>query len=142
MISDERTNSILISGNQAFRKRVLALIEKLDSPIDSGGNTRVVFLNFADAEELAAILSDGELGALSSTSSSSVNQPSQQSQNEGVDNSESGEDNSQISEPDFRPPTTTTSTQSGSSRVNIKTDPNTNSLIITAPPAELSLIHI
>jgi len=138
LISDERTNSILISGNQAFRKRVLALIEKLDSPIDSGGNTRVVFLNFADAEELAAILSDGELGALSSTSSSSVNQPSQQSQNEGVDNSADGEDNSQISEPDFRPPTTTTSTQSGSSRVNIKTDPNTNSLIITAPPAEMA----
>ena len=37
LISDERTNSILISGNQAFRNRVRSLIAKLDSPIDSGG---------------------------------------------------------------------------------------------------------
>ena len=133
LISDERTNSILISGNQAFRNRVRSLIAKLDSPIDSGGNTQVIFLNFADAAEIASILSDADLGALDSTSSSVAQVTNRPAPGEG--NSPADEDDFQNNSQVFRASTTN---QTGGSRVSIKTDPNTNSLIITAPPAEMT----
>ena len=133
LISDDRTNSILVSGNQAFRNRVRNLIAKLDSPIETGGNTRVVFLNFADAEDIASIISDGELGAVAS-SSSSVAQVTSPAVLEEGDNPINGQDGNQNNNPVFSSATN----QTGGSRVNIKTDPNTNSLIITAPPAEMT----
>ena len=133
LISDDRTNSILVSGNQAFRNRVRNLIAKLDSPIETGGNTRVVFLNFADAEDIASIISDGELGAVAS-SSSSVAQVTSPAVLEEDDNPINGQDGNQNNNPVFSSATN----QTGGSRVNIKTDPNTNSLIITAPPAEMT----
>ncbi len=131
LISDDRTNSILVSGNQAFRNRVRNLIAKLDSPIETGGNTRVVFLNFADAEDIASIISDGELGAVAS-SSSSVAQVTSPAVLEEGDNPINGQDENN------NPVFSSATNQTGGSRVNIKTDPNTNSLIITAPPAEMT----
>ena len=55
--ADERTNSILISGDKATRLRLRGLIAHLDTPLDSGGDTQVVFLKYADAEELSQTLS-------------------------------------------------------------------------------------
>jgi general secretion pathway protein D len=58
LVADERTNSVLISGDRASRLRIRALITHLDTPLEQGGNTQVIYLNYADAEDLAARLSE------------------------------------------------------------------------------------
>jgi general secretion pathway protein D len=55
--ADERTNSVLISGNINGRLRYRALIAHLDTPSsENGGDTRVRYLDYADAEDLATNL--------------------------------------------------------------------------------------
>ena len=56
LIADERTNSILLSGEKNDILRARTLISHLDSPIDLEGSTQVIFLRFAKSKELAAIL--------------------------------------------------------------------------------------
>jgi general secretion pathway protein D len=53
MVADERTNSILISGERAQKLRLKALIVNLDTPLESGGDTQVRYLRYADAEKIA-----------------------------------------------------------------------------------------
>jgi general secretion pathway protein D len=54
--ADERTNSILLSGEKSSRLKYRAIISDLDSPIESSGNTHVVYLRYAEAKNLADIL--------------------------------------------------------------------------------------
>jgi general secretion pathway protein D len=54
--ADERTNSVLLSGERSDRLKYRAIISDLDSPVESGGNTHVVYLRYADAKNLASIL--------------------------------------------------------------------------------------
>jgi general secretion pathway protein D len=54
--ADPRSNSILVAGSPAERLRVRALIEQLDQPGQKNGNTRVVYLHYAQASKLAKIL--------------------------------------------------------------------------------------
>ncbi|NNM62193.1 MAG: type II secretion system secretin GspD [Steroidobacteraceae bacterium] len=56
VVADERTNSVLLSGDETMRLRMKALILSLDTPLKSGGDTRVRFLHYADAKKLAAKL--------------------------------------------------------------------------------------
>jgi general secretion pathway protein D len=56
--ADERTNSVLLSGEKTARLKYRAIISDLDSPVESGGNTHVVYLRYADATNIAAILSN------------------------------------------------------------------------------------
>ena len=58
VVADDRSNSILISGDPAQRLRLRALVAELDTPLQSGGNTRVVYLHYADADKLAPKLKD------------------------------------------------------------------------------------
>jgi general secretion pathway protein D len=55
-IADERTNSVLISGPKNSRLRFRALISYLDTPSEEGGDTKVRYLNYADAADLATKL--------------------------------------------------------------------------------------
>ena len=55
--ADERTNSVLLSGERGDRLKYRAIIADLDSPVESSGNTHVVYLRYADASNLATILS-------------------------------------------------------------------------------------
>ena len=55
-VADERMNSILLSADKKSRLRLRALIARLDSEISSTGNTKVIYLKYAKAEELAALL--------------------------------------------------------------------------------------
>ena len=76
LAADERTNSILLSGDNAARVRIRGLIAHLDTPIEGTGNTRVVYLHYASAEEIAPILqgvSDFEDSEGNASSSSSAN---------------------------------------------------------------------
>jgi general secretion pathway protein D len=56
MVADERTNSILISGDKTTRLKIRTLITHLDTPLEQGGNTQVLYLNYADAESVVAQL--------------------------------------------------------------------------------------
>lgn len=56
LVADARTNSILIGGDKSGRLRLRALVAHLDTPLEAGGDSRVRYLSFADAEELATKL--------------------------------------------------------------------------------------
>ena len=62
--ADERTNSILMSGERSERIKYRMIIADLDSPVESSGNTHVVYLRYADAKNLATILSSVGLEAI------------------------------------------------------------------------------
>lgn len=54
--ADERTNSILVSGEPQARMKVKKLIERLDSDLEDNGNTRVFNIRYAKAEDLVKVL--------------------------------------------------------------------------------------
>jgi len=56
VFADERTNSILLSGGKSGRLRLRALVTHLDTPVVNGGDTQVVYLNYATAKDLVPIL--------------------------------------------------------------------------------------
>ncbi|MGF1526215.1 MAG: type II secretion system secretin GspD [Candidatus Competibacterales bacterium] len=56
LVADERTNSVLMSGDPSTRLRLRTLIAHLDTPLERSGNTQVVYLRYARAEDLVPIL--------------------------------------------------------------------------------------
>ena len=54
--ADERTNSVLIAGDKGRRLRLRALVTNLDTPLGEGDSTQVVYIRYADAEQLVPIL--------------------------------------------------------------------------------------
>jgi general secretion pathway protein D len=56
VVADDRTNSVLISGDKTDRLRLRTLITHLDTPLEEGGDTQVRYLRYADSEELATKL--------------------------------------------------------------------------------------
>lgn len=56
IVADERTNSVVISGEPRARERVVQLITRLDQDLQTEGNTRVYYLKYAKAEELVDVL--------------------------------------------------------------------------------------
>jgi general secretion pathway protein D len=53
IVADERTNSILLTGEKSQRLRLKALIINMDTPLTTGGDTQVRYLRYADAEKIA-----------------------------------------------------------------------------------------
>ena len=57
LAADDRTNSILVTGDRSSRLKIRATITYLDTPLeDGGGNTHVIYLKYAKAENLVKIL--------------------------------------------------------------------------------------
>ena len=57
LAADERTNSILMTGEPGARLKARATILQLDTPLEAdGGNTHVIYLKYAKAENLVQIL--------------------------------------------------------------------------------------
>lgn len=56
LVADERTNSILISGDPKVRQRLKKLISQLDVEMATKGNNRVIYLRYAKAEDLVDVL--------------------------------------------------------------------------------------
>ncbi len=54
--SDERSNSILMTGDPVLRMQMRKLIQKLDLPLSGDGNTQVVYLNYITAKDIQPIL--------------------------------------------------------------------------------------
>lgn len=57
IISDERTNQLIIVSNRSSFQKIKTMIEILDVPTTAGGQIHVKFLEFADAEQLSGTLS-------------------------------------------------------------------------------------
>ncbi len=142
LVADERTNSVLISGDTAVRIRVRGLIAHLDTPIESGGNTRVVYLKFANAEDMVTILQGVSQGqaAVGATTTDGGAQPTfttpqQPAAQQGATNNTVVRNNATNNAVTPR-----SAAETGESSVDIQADPNTNALIITAPPDEMQNI--
>jgi general secretion pathway protein D len=56
LVADERTNSVLISGDPTVRLRFKVLIKHLDTPFDNAGNAQVIYLKYANAKDLVTVL--------------------------------------------------------------------------------------
>ena len=105
VIADDRTNSVLITGEKAQRLRLRELIADLDTPLAAGGDTQVRYLNYADAEAIASKLKEQITGIVQAT-------------------------------PGAVPPTGAAGggAASADKSVSMWADPQTNALIVTAPP--------
>jgi general secretion pathway protein D len=62
VVADDRTNSVLISGDPAQRLRIATWIAHLDTPLENGTGTDVIYLKYADAEALASKLKEQATG--------------------------------------------------------------------------------
>jgi len=56
LAADERSNSILLTGDPATRQQIRSLINRLDQPLSGEGNTQVIYLNYAKAADMVPIL--------------------------------------------------------------------------------------
>ncbi len=54
--ADERSNRLILRGDETFRDKMRGLILQLDQPSASGGTTKVIRLRHADAKTLTEIL--------------------------------------------------------------------------------------
>jgi general secretion pathway protein D len=107
VIADERTNSVLVSGEASQRLRLKTLVAHLDTPLQSGGDTQVRYLRYADAEKIAAKLREqiqGIAAAAMPTGGAAGGAPS------------------------------VASSGGGDKSVTIWAEPQTNALVVTAPP--------
>lgn len=58
IVADERSNSVIVSGEPRARARVVKLIRQLDKDLKTEGNTRVFYLKYAKAPEVVEVLKD------------------------------------------------------------------------------------
>ncbi|MEJ6123051.1 type II secretion system secretin GspD [Vibrio sp. 2-Bac 85] len=56
LVADERTNSVIVSGEPKTRARVIKLVRSLDKELKNNGNTRVFYLKYANAKEVVDVL--------------------------------------------------------------------------------------
>ncbi|MBU6952187.1 type II secretion system secretin GspD [Hahella sp. HN01] len=64
VVADERSNRLILKGDENFRDKMRLLIAKLDQPAAVSGTTKVINLRHADAEALAELLK-GLMGDIS-----------------------------------------------------------------------------
>ena len=69
MVADERTNRLILKGDNVARSRVVDLVRELDVPPSQNRGVQVIRLNHADAAELAELLKNFAEGASGSGSS-------------------------------------------------------------------------
>ncbi len=118
--ADERTNSILVAGDASSRMRIRQLVKQLDVARAHEGNTKVIRLRHATAENLAKVLEG------SSTPRSGTNSP--------VTNNTNRSRTIRASKTAINPVISTATTPRKATSLSIKADRETNSLIITAEP--------
>ena len=123
MVADDRSNSVLISGDPAQRLKIRALIANLDTPLDTGGETFVRYLNYAKAEDLASKLKEQITGNGASGSSGGANNRGPQG----------------VPTPTNAASAATVSLAGGTG--TIWADKDTNALVITAPQRTMRALN-
>lgn len=116
VVADERTNSVVISGETQGRQRIVTMIRQLDREQQSQGNTRVFYLKYAQAKNLVDVLS-----GTSKTIQSGKNTGSSASSS-GTSSAGAGSGGS------------SGSTAFNGKDLSIVADEQTNALVITAQP--------
>jgi general secretion pathway protein D len=119
VIADERTNSVLVSGENSQRLRLKTLVAHLDTPLDTGGDTQVRYLKYADSEKIAAKLREQIQGIVS------VTQPSPGAGGAGGA---------------APAPAVSSAVGGGDKNVTIWAEPQTNALIVSAPPKVMRMV--
>ena len=56
LVADKRTNSVIVTADEVSIERINGLINYLDIPLEQSGNVRVMYLEYADATEVAEVL--------------------------------------------------------------------------------------
>ena len=56
LVADTRTNSVLVSGDELERARIRTLVQHLDTPLEQSGNVKVIYLEYAQAADIAEVL--------------------------------------------------------------------------------------
>ncbi|KEY91375.1 general secretion pathway protein D [Candidatus Photodesmus blepharus] len=105
LVADDRTNSVLISGDPEVRVRLKNLMRQLDLEMAPKGSNRVVYLKYARAEDLVSVL-------------------------EGLSNKLQAEKSAPKENSNAR-----------RSEVMIAAHPETNALVLTAPPDVMNTIQ-
>jgi general secretion pathway protein D len=108
MVADERTNSVLVSGESVQRLRLKSLIAHMDTPLQTGGDTQVRYLRYADAEKIAAKLREQIQGITATVAAAAGGSPTAVA--------------------------TPVQSGGGDKSVTIWAEPQTNALIVSAPP--------
>lgn len=80
LVADERTNSVLVSGEPISQQRIISIIKQLDRQEDVQGNTKVIYLKYAKAKDLVEVLT----GISSSIENDSKKSPSTEALRKGV----------------------------------------------------------
>ena len=75
VVADDRTNSVIVSGDIKARQRLINLIQRMDQELETNGNTRVLFLNYAKAEDLVQVLQGVSASIQAEGQSGSANSP-------------------------------------------------------------------
>jgi general secretion pathway protein D len=85
IVADERTNSVIVSGESQARARVAKLISRLDSELETNGNTRVYYLKYSKAEDLVKVLEGVSKSIEAENSSSQSGKQSSKKRNVSID---------------------------------------------------------
>jgi len=56
LVPDQRTNSVMVNGDEMQRARIRRLIGYLDTPLEQTGNVKVLYLEYAQATEVSEVL--------------------------------------------------------------------------------------
>jgi len=56
LVADNRTNSVLVNADELESARIKRLIAHLDTPLEQSGNVKVIYLEYAQAAEIAEVL--------------------------------------------------------------------------------------
>ena len=56
LVADKQTNSVVVTADELSIERIKSLIDYLDIPLEQSGNVRVMYLEYADATEVAEVL--------------------------------------------------------------------------------------
>ncbi|MCC5792574.1 MAG: GspD family T2SS secretin variant LspD [Legionellaceae bacterium] len=153
---DDRSNAILISGNKTDRIRLRMLINRLDQESSRGvhSNTQVIYLNYLRAEDLVPILAGiaeanfsgivgTTIGSITKPELDSTNPASSMASGSSSTNLQSGERMSSSKMGASMGTSEVSSKTEGSTKpiVQIIAEPNTNSVILNAPPSIISIMR-
>ena len=56
IVADDRSNSVIVSGEVKARERITRLVKRLDNELETSGNTRVYYLKYSKSEDLVKVL--------------------------------------------------------------------------------------
>jgi general secretion pathway protein D len=85
IVADDRTNSVIVSGEAQARERVARLVSRLDSELESNGNTRVYHLKYAKSEDMVKVLEGVSKSIESDSSSSKKSSKNSKTRNVSID---------------------------------------------------------